>query len=74
MLLHPSLAGKVTSIEDLDDASYRIAATEGTTGEAAAQRFLGAARLSSFATPEEGRAPGGRQARPMPLSMTRPTT
>jgi polar amino acid transport system substrate-binding protein len=54
VLLHPSLAGKVTSIEDLDDANYRIAATEGTTGERAAQRFLGAARLSRFATPEEG--------------------
>ncbi|WLH68887.1 transporter substrate-binding domain-containing protein [Pseudomonas sp. FP2309] len=54
VLLHPSLAGKVTSVEDLDDASYRIVASEGTTGEAAAQRFLGAARLSSFATPEEG--------------------
>jgi polar amino acid transport system substrate-binding protein len=48
-----SLAGKVSSIEDLNDASYRIATTEGTTGEAAAQRFLGAARLSRFATPEE---------------------
>ncbi|MDY7063956.1 L-cystine-binding protein FliY [Pseudomonas extremaustralis] len=54
VLLHPSLAGKVSSIEDLDDASYRIATTEGTTGEAAARRFLGAARLSRFATPEEG--------------------
>ncbi|AYF46364.1 amino acid ABC transporter substrate-binding protein [Pseudomonas fluorescens] len=54
VLLHPSLLGKVGSVEDLDDASYRIATTEGTTGEAAAQRFLGAARLSSFATPEEG--------------------
>ena len=54
VLLHPSLVGKVTSVEDLDDASYRIATTEGTTGEAAARRFLGAARLSSFATPEEG--------------------
>lgn len=54
VLLHPSLAGKVTSIEDLDDPGYRIAATEGTTGELAAQRFLGAARLSSFTTPEEG--------------------
>ena len=54
VLLHPSLAGKVSSIEDLDDASYRIATTEGTTGESAAQRFLGAARLSRFATPEEG--------------------
>ncbi len=54
VLLHPRLAGKVSSIEDLDDAGYRIAVTEGTTGKAAAQRFLGAARLSSFATPEEG--------------------
>jgi polar amino acid transport system substrate-binding protein len=54
VLLHPSLAGKVSSIEDLDEAGYRIAAIEGTTGEAAAQRFLGAARLRSFATPEEG--------------------
>ncbi|MFL1493747.1 transporter substrate-binding domain-containing protein [Pseudomonas antarctica] len=54
VLLHPSLAGKIFSIEDLDEASYRIAATEGTTAEAAAQRFLGAARLSRFATPEEG--------------------
>ena len=54
VLLHPRLAGKVASIEDLDDAGYRIATTEGTTAEAAAQRFLGAARLSSFATPEEG--------------------
>jgi polar amino acid transport system substrate-binding protein len=42
VLLHPSLAGKVSSIEDLDEAGYRIAAIEGTTGEAAAQRFLGA--------------------------------
>ena len=54
VLLHPSLAGKVSSVEDLDDASYRIATTEGTTGELAARRFLGAARLSSFSTPEEG--------------------
>ena len=54
MLLHPSLAGKVGSVEELDEAGYRIAVTEGTTGELAAQRFLGAAQLSSFATPEEG--------------------
>lgn len=54
VLLHPRLLGKVTSVEDLDDASYTIATTEGTTGEAAARRFLGAARLNSFATPEEG--------------------
>ena len=54
VLLHPSLAGKVASIEDLDDATYRIATIQGTTGQAAAQRFLGAARVSSFATPEEG--------------------
>ncbi|UOP13445.1 transporter substrate-binding domain-containing protein [Pseudomonas palleroniana] len=54
ILLHPSLAGRVSSIEDLDNAEYRVAATAGTTGLAAAQRFLGAARLSSFATPEEG--------------------
>ncbi|WP_439863448.1 transporter substrate-binding domain-containing protein [Pseudomonas antarctica] len=53
VLLHPSLAGKVSGIEDLDEAGYRIVATEGTTGEAAAQRFLGAARLTSFATSEE---------------------
>jgi len=54
VLLHPSLAGRVASIEDLDDVSFRIATTQGTTGQAAAQRFLGAAQLSSFATPEEG--------------------
>ncbi|WP_455823804.1 transporter substrate-binding domain-containing protein [Pseudomonas graminis] len=54
VLLHPSLAGKVSSIEDLDQAGYRIAATEGTTGETAARRFLGAARLSRFASSEEG--------------------
>ncbi|AZF03182.1 transporter substrate-binding domain-containing protein [Pseudomonas sp. R5-89-07] len=54
VLLHPRLAGTVSSIEDLDEAGYRIAVIEGTTGEAAAQRFLGAARLQSFATPEEG--------------------
>lgn len=54
VLLHPRLAGKITSIEDLDNAGYHIVATEGTTGEMAAQRFLGAARLRSFATPEEG--------------------
>ena len=53
-LLHPRLAGMVASIEDLDNAGYKIATTEGTTGQAAAKRFLGAARLSSFATPEEG--------------------
>ncbi|NVZ67844.1 transporter substrate-binding domain-containing protein [Pseudomonas costantinii] len=53
VLLHPRLAGMVSSIEDLDEAGYRIVATEGTTGEAAAQRFVGAARLSSFATSEE---------------------
>lgn len=53
-LLHPSLAGMVASIEDLDNAGYRVATIDGTTGQAAAQRFLGAARLSSFATPEEG--------------------
>ena len=54
VLLHPSLAGKVFSIEDLDEAGYRIAATEGTTGETAARRFLGAAQLSSFASSEDG--------------------
>ncbi|PQZ92677.1 MULTISPECIES: transporter substrate-binding domain-containing protein [Pseudomonas] len=54
VLLHPSLLGKVNSVEDLDDASYRVATIDGTTGQAAARRFLGAARLSSFATPEEG--------------------
>lgn len=54
VLLHPRLAGKVASIEDLDDPSYRIATIQGTTGQAAAQRFLGAARLNSFVTPEEG--------------------
>ncbi|MGY2375364.1 transporter substrate-binding domain-containing protein [Pseudomonas sp. SDO524_S393] len=54
VLLHPSLAGKVTSVEELDDASYRVTANTGTTGEAAARRFLGAARLTTFATPEEG--------------------
>jgi polar amino acid transport system substrate-binding protein len=32
VLLHPSLAGKVSSIEDLDEAGYRIVAIEGTTG------------------------------------------
>ena len=53
VLLHPSLMGKVTSVEDLDDATYRVTTVQGTTGEAAAQRFLGAARLSSFATPRE---------------------
>ncbi|MGB3126373.1 MAG: transporter substrate-binding domain-containing protein [Pseudomonas sp.] len=53
VLLHPSLAGKVSSIEDLDEAGYRVVATEGTTGEAAAARFLGAARLSSFASSED---------------------
>ena len=54
VLMHPGLAGKVASIEDLDNASYKVATIEGTTGQAAAKRFLGAARLSSFATPEEG--------------------
>ena len=54
VLLHPSLVDKVGSVEDLDDANYRIATAVGTTGEAAARRFLGAARLSSFTTPEEG--------------------
>ncbi|TFY87598.1 amino acid ABC transporter substrate-binding protein [Pseudomonas nabeulensis] len=53
-LLHPGLAGKVASIEDLDDAGYRVATVQGTTGQAAARRFLGTARLSAFATPEEG--------------------
>ncbi|WP_395609532.1 transporter substrate-binding domain-containing protein [Pseudomonas sp. B22129] len=53
LLLHPRLAGKVFSIEDLDDPGYRVVATEGTTAKAAAQRFLGTARISSFATPEE---------------------
>ncbi|MGF6098656.1 transporter substrate-binding domain-containing protein [Pseudomonas sp. 18175] len=53
-LLHPRLAGTVASIEDLDNAGYKVATIEGTTGQAAAKRFLGAARLSSFATPEEG--------------------
>ena len=53
VLLHPSLKDKVASVEDLDDATYRVTTVQGTTGEAAAQRFLGAARLSSFATPRE---------------------
>ncbi|RZI31435.1 transporter substrate-binding domain-containing protein [Pseudomonas orientalis] len=54
VLLHPRLSGKASSIEDLDESGYLIAVTEGTTGEAAAQRFLGAARLKRFTTPEEG--------------------
>jgi polar amino acid transport system substrate-binding protein len=54
VLLHPQLANQVQSIEDLDEAGYRIVAAEGTTGEAAAKRFLGAAQLRSFPTPEEG--------------------
>ncbi|NVZ81784.1 transporter substrate-binding domain-containing protein [Pseudomonas yamanorum] len=54
VLLHPRLAEQVHSIEDLNEAGYRIAAAEGTTGEAAAKRFLDAARLHSFPTPEEG--------------------
>ena len=54
VLLNPRLGGTVASIEDLDAAEYSIAAIEGTTGEAAAKRFLGAARLSSVPTPEEG--------------------
>lgn len=53
-LLHPRLAGMVSSIEELDDSSYRVVAIEGTTGESAAQRFLGAARLSTVTTPEDG--------------------
>ncbi|MHA6572836.1 transporter substrate-binding domain-containing protein [Pseudomonas yamanorum] len=54
VLLHPQWANQVQSIEDLDEAGYRIVAAEGTTGEAAAKRFLGAAQLRSFPTPEEG--------------------
>jgi len=54
VLLHPTLAGKVGSIEDLNEAGYRVVATTGTTGEAAMQRFLGAAQRRSFPTPEEG--------------------
>lgn len=54
VLLHPRLAGAVASIEDLDQAGYRIAAIKGTTGEAAARRFVGAARLISLPTPEDG--------------------
>jgi polar amino acid transport system substrate-binding protein len=54
VLLHPRLAGKIGSVEDLNEAGYRIVATEGTTGEEAAKRFLGTAQLRSFATPEEG--------------------
>eukprot|EP01034_Spumella_vulgaris_P016623 gene16623-21219_t len=54
VLLHPRLAGKVSSIEDLNEAGYRIAAADGTTGEVAARRFLGAAQLQSVATAEEG--------------------
>ncbi|AZE64588.1 transporter substrate-binding domain-containing protein [Pseudomonas synxantha] len=54
VLLHPRLAGAVSSIEDLNQNGYRVVAIEGTTGQAAARRFLGAARLSSVTTPEEG--------------------
>ncbi|MBD8148033.1 transporter substrate-binding domain-containing protein [Pseudomonas fluorescens] len=54
VLLNSRLAGRVSSIEDLDEAGYRIAVAEGTTGEAAAQRFLGAARLQRFTAPEDG--------------------
>ena len=54
VLLHPRLAGTVSSIEDLDEAGYRIAVIEGTTGEAAARRFVGAAQLISLSSPEEG--------------------
>lgn len=48
VVLHPRLLGKVSSVEDLDDASYRIATTEGTTGEAAARRFLGGGPHQQF--------------------------
>lgn len=54
VLFHPRLAGQIASVEDLNDAGYQIVATDGTTGEAAAKRILGRARLRSFATPEEG--------------------
>ena len=54
VLLHPSLAGRVGSVEDLDEAGYRVAVTEGTTAEFAARRFLSSAQLSSFAKSEEG--------------------
>jgi polar amino acid transport system substrate-binding protein len=54
VLLNPRLADRVQSIEDLNEAGYRIVAADGTTGEAAAKRFLGTARLRSFPTPEEG--------------------
>lgn len=54
VLLHPSVAGRVGSVEDLDEAGYRIAVSEGTTGELAARRFLGAAQVTHFANPEDG--------------------
>lgn len=54
VLLHPSVAGRVGSVEDLDEAGYRIAVSEGTTGELAARRFLGAAHVTRFANPEDG--------------------
>ncbi|MFC6339140.1 transporter substrate-binding domain-containing protein [Pseudomonas sp. CCM 7891] len=53
VLIHPRLAGLVDGIEDLNEAGYRIVATDGTTGEAAAKRFLGTAQLRSFPTAEE---------------------
>ncbi|MBI6634099.1 transporter substrate-binding domain-containing protein [Pseudomonas paralactis] len=54
VLMHPRLAGIISSVEELDDASYRVVTTRGTTGEAAAKRFLGAAQLSTVTTPEDG--------------------
>lgn len=40
VLFHPRLAGKVGSIEDLNEAGYRIVATEGTTGRRRPNGFL----------------------------------
>lgn len=43
-------AGTVKTVQDLNDARYVIATKLGTTGEIAAKRYLGKARLKTFET------------------------
>jgi polar amino acid transport system substrate-binding protein len=48
LLLSKRLAGVVHSYKDLDDPKYTVVTKLGTTGEIAARRYLGKARIKTF--------------------------
>ena len=50
VLINKKLAGKIKSYEDLDSPEYTITSKIGTTGELAARRYIGKAKLRTFET------------------------